>query len=51
MRDNAIRWSVEPAGNSPRWDPARQPAAFSSDGMSVYDVGVRNTGARPPTQD
>jgi hypothetical protein len=51
MQDNAIRWFVEAAGDSPRWDPARQAAVFSSDGMSVYDAGVPATDARPPTQD
>jgi hypothetical protein len=50
LRDNAIRWFVAPAGDGPQWDPARKDAAYSSDGMSVYDVGVRAVNARPPTE-
>jgi hypothetical protein len=49
LRDNGIRWFVAPAGRPVPWDPNRQAAAYSSEGMSVYDAGGRAQGAQPPT--
>jgi len=39
LRVNGIRWFVTTSENRPKWDPNSESAVFTSNGMSVYDVG------------
>ncbi|MGO9532057.1 MAG: hypothetical protein ACLP3B_12895 [Syntrophobacteraceae bacterium] len=37
---NGIRWFLALTGEKPKWDPCLKNAAFSSNGVSVYDAGI-----------
>jgi len=40
LQENGVRWFLVPEGEKPAWDPDRNAAVFSNQGMSIYDAGM-----------